>query len=87
MSTPEIRISHGNKYPYDAPDRWWDGDGENPPPPRDWSHTAARGVLADLQDRRGIKWGFEDIDSEVRVEIVDSLAAIIREAARQGGVL
>lgn len=40
----------------------------------------ARGVVADLQDRRAIKWGFGDIDEEIRVEIISSLADIIRAA-------
>jgi hypothetical protein len=74
-------LSHGAKYPYDAPDAWWDSDGKEPPPPTDWAHAAARGVLADLNDRRGIKHGFADIDEEIRAEITASLAAIIRAAA------
>lgn len=69
------RIEHGAKYPY---------DGERPE--QDWAHRAARGIAADLCDRRGIKWemGKVDDDSEsdysVRCDIVDSHAAIIRAA-------
>lgn len=83
MSNPAIRVRHGNKFPYDAPDKWWDGDASNPPKADDWAHSAARGVLADLQDRRGIKYGFDNIDEGVRAEIVASLAAIIRFAKDQ----
>lgn len=64
------RYTKGNLYPYD-------GDKKQKP---DWAHKAARGVIADLCDRRGIKWGFNDVDEDVRVEIVESLAEIIRVA-------
>ena len=78
------RISGGNEFPYDAPDSWWNGDGKTPPPPsKDWAHTAARAVVRDLTDRRGIKHGFNDIDEDVRVELVQSLADIIRLAHEQ----
>lgn len=73
-SMDEIRISQGVDNPYDAND---DGD---PPPAVDKAHIAARGIIADLTDRGGIKHGFNDIDHPIRVEIVDSLAAIIRLA-------
>ena len=86
MLTPEQIAEHtlkrGSEYPYDAPDKWWDGDGENPPTPLDWAHHAARGVLADLNDRGGIKHGFANIDEDIRAEIVQSLATIIRIASR-----
>jgi len=76
-------LKHGNDFPLDAPDAWWEGDATNPPPPKDWAHSAARGVIADLQDRCGIKHGLErgNLDEEIRTEIVEALAAIIREAA------
>lgn len=67
----------GNEYPYDAPDNW---DGERELPAVDWAHKAARGILYDLGDRGGIKHGFVDIEQEVRVDIVEALAAIIRAA-------
>lgn len=78
-----ITLRHGAKYPYDAPDEWWDSDGSNPPPATDWAHSAARGVLADLNDRRGIKQGFAGLDEGVRAEIIASLAEIIRQAAKE----
>lgn len=74
-------LERGAEYPYDAPDAWWDS-GKDTPPAKDWAHAAARGILHDLCDRRGIKRGFEGIDEETRVEIVESLSAIIRAAAK-----
>ena len=71
-------LESGQQIPYDARD---DGPAL---PAADWAHEAARGVLFDLSDRRGIKNGFWDIDYEIRVEIVETLAAIIRAAAELG---
>ncbi len=62
-------LEHGQEFPY---------DGERPCV--DWAHAAARGVLADFLDRRGIKWELQKVDDEVRVDIVDAIAAIIRAA-------
>jgi len=77
----QFTINHGNKYPYDAPDAWWkEGGVEQPPEPTDWAHRAARGILADMSDRRGIKRGFEDLPEDIRCEIVDTIAKIIRFA-------
>ena len=73
-------LNHSNLFPYDANDAWWLGAGHNPPPPTDCAHAAARGVIADLQNRAGIKHSFADIEQGIRVEIVQSLAAIIRLA-------
>lgn len=73
-SDPLRQIARGAEYPFDAPD-----DGVAPMAV-DWAVAAARGILADLSDRRGIKYGFREIDADVRVEIVSSLAAICREA-------
>lgn len=80
--TPAQRIQHGNEFPYDAKDKWWNKRNPEPAPlPIDWAHSAARGVIADLQDRGGIKHGFDDIDEDIRAEIVSELAEIIRTAA------
>ena len=81
MDITKHRLDHGAEFPYDADDKWWNGDGTNPPQAKDWAHAAARGILADLNDRRDIKRGFERIDEDVRAEIVESLAEIIRLAA------
>jgi hypothetical protein len=72
------KIYVGNQYPYDAPDGWREDDDAVPPPPKDWAHSAARGIIADLCDRRGTKQEFRGISEEVRADIVESLAAIIR---------
>lgn len=72
---PTFRLEHGNKYPYDAPDDW---EVTTPLPPIDRAHATARGIIADLTDRSGIKHGFSDIDQGIRVDIVEDLASIIR---------
>lgn len=59
----------------------WPYDGNRPE--ADWAHKAARGVCYDLSCRRGIRHVLEAIDDHVAVEIVDAIAAIIREAASQ----
>lgn len=79
-------IGRGDVYPFDAPDTWWNkplSDLAPPPPPKDWAHRAARGIVADLTDRHGFKGSFTRIDEDVRVRIVEQLAEIIREAVRQ----
>ncbi|CUS06403.1 conserved protein of unknown function (plasmid) [Candidatus Promineifilum breve] len=68
-------------YPYDASDEWrqsW----PSPPaaPAGDWAVAAARGIIHNLLDRRAIKRGFEDVDEDVRLEIVETIAMIIRTA-------
>ena len=73
-------LTSGARFPFDAPDAWWRGSNGERLPPKDWAHAAARGVIADLCDRRDIKRGFENIDESIRQEIVESLAEIIREA-------
>jgi hypothetical protein len=73
-----LSIDKGNEYPFDAPDSWWDA--RSPTPPNDWAHSAARGILIDLQDRGGIKHALYELDEEVRAEIVSAIANIIREA-------
>lgn len=79
------RLEHGRDYPYDAPDTWRRQNLDQPPPPaKDWAHAAARGVIADLCDRRDIKRGFEGVDGATRKEIVRTLAAIIRLAQKEG---
>lgn len=71
---PEQTLKFGAEYPYDAND-----EGEAPPA-TDWAHAAARGVLADLCDRRGIKHELKNVDEDVRPELVEAIAAIIRAA-------
>lgn len=83
MSDAKFWLKHGSDFPYDAGDSFWI-EGNPPPPPVDSAHAAARGILANMCDRRGIKRGFEDIDLDVRVEIAETIAAIIRESAGSG---
>ena len=66
----ERALEMGNRYPYDGAMR----------NKRTWAYRAARGVLADLSDRGGIKHELAKVDRELREEIVDVLAAIIRTA-------
>lgn len=75
----EMRLSFGQRYPYDQ--------GETGPAPSsgDWAVKAARGVLADLSDRRGIKWELGKVEHDIRKEIVQSLADIIRLAQATKG--
>lgn len=82
QSDPNKDLDHGATFPFDAPDSWWEDGYSHLPPPAaaDWAIAAARGVIANLQDRRSIKHGFDEIDEDVRSELVASLAAIIRRA-------
>lgn len=83
MTQSAHHLHHGNKYPYDADE---DANGDYCPVQHDddWSFRAARGVLSDLTDRRNINRGFEDIDHDIRVNIVAALAGIIRLANERG---
>lgn len=82
-NSAKIYLEHGSRFPYDAGKEFWEGSDSNPPNANDWAHAAARGVLADLLDRRGIKHGFNDVDHDVRAELVQSLSEIIRLALRK----
>lgn len=83
------RLKMGQEYPFDGTDEWWqqnqdaDPKTEAPADKLDWAVRAARGVIADLCDRRAIKNGFDDIEADTRREIVETMAAIIRFAAEQ----
>ena len=72
MTNADRSLNTGAKYPYDHDDR---GDAL---PSIDPAHATARGILADLSDRRGIKCELDNVDYITRVELVESLAAIIR---------
>jgi hypothetical protein len=85
--TPELTkqarnsLISGDRFPFDASDEWLDSETETSPPrAKDYAHRAARGIIANLRDRRSIKNGFNMVDEEVRVLIVETIAAIIREA-------
>jgi hypothetical protein len=62
------KLEQGVNYPYDYRE------------PIDAAHRAALGVLADLTDRRGVGHELTNVDLDIKVEIVETLAAIIREA-------
>lgn len=72
VSTPELRAEHdldlGRKYPYHGKQ------------PTDWAEAAALAICASLCDRRGIKQEMRDTDQDVKEEIIESFAAIIRVA-------
>jgi hypothetical protein len=72
-------LKHAAENPYDAPDAWQRGV-HDPLRAEDWAHAAARGIVANLSDRGGIKFGFQQVEESVRIEIVQTLAAIIRLA-------
>lgn len=77
----EAAIQQALNFPFDATDEWNEsGKNLSPPLPIDNAHLAARAVIADLEDRKGIKNGFQDIDEETRIHIVKVLSAIIRKA-------
>ncbi len=59
-------LEMGEKYPYHGQ------------PPKDWAERAALGILYDLCDRGGVKHELRAVDSDVRVEIVQKMAEIIR---------
>ena len=67
-----LDIKHGTEYPYDNIDIVGD-----------WTMQAARGILWNLSERRGIKQALLEIDSDIRAELVESLAAIIAAVAPQ----
>lgn len=78
MAEPNQSLYLASLFPYDGDDA-----GKIRRGTRGKHYRAARGILADLKDRRDIKRGFENIDHDVRCEIVDSLAAIIEFAYRE----
>lgn len=65
-------IERGRQHPYDsARDKDYAVD---------WSVIAARGIMADLSDRTGIKDKLAVVDPFTRNEMIDSMASIIRVA-------
>jgi hypothetical protein len=74
----EAAIRHGNQYPFDASDEWWNGSGDDPPKAKSWAHSVARGIIADLQDRHTVGDALGGIDEETRVEIIETMTGIIR---------
>ena len=72
MTSPaRFALASGDKYPY-AP---YGGPYTEPP----WQRRAANGVLAELRGRGGVDV-LDDLDDDIRAEIVDVLEEIIRLA-------
>ena len=71
-------MKHGAAFPYDGGDEFWDSDASNPPAAKDKAHATARGILADLSDRRGVSHELDAVDHDVRAELTESLVEIIR---------
>jgi hypothetical protein len=65
-------LEHGIQYPYD--DRQ----------PVDAAHRAALGILAELTGRGGIGDQLDCLDDDLKIEIVDAMAEIVREAGLRG---
>lgn len=67
--TPPLHscIECGIQFPYD--DRSL---------PLTTERTAVLSVLANLSDRRGIKWELEGVDQDIREEMVDTLTEIVK---------
>jgi len=66
----QIKYDYGQKHRYDH--------GKKRNKLQTWEIKAARGIMSDLLNRRGIKWEFYKIDNpKIRNEIVNAMAAII----------
>ena len=75
-------LEHGASFPFEC----WDDDGNcTPTAATSWAHAAARGIFADLSDRKGIKSALNGIDCDVMSEIVNSATDIILESIQANG--
>lgn len=72
LNEAQNSLKMGEEYPYD-------GSGKC----KDWAHLASRGILADLQNRKGIKHELRNVGEQIRKEIVCAMSDIIREAHKQ----
>jgi len=59
-------IEHAKEFPFDGN------------PATDDAHLAALAVLTDLSDRRGVGSELENIDDDIKAQLVEDLADIIR---------
>ena len=48
--------------------------------PRHWTSVAARAIMADLDDRKGV---LDDVDDEIRKEMRIRIAHIIRDTYKE----
>lgn len=81
-------LSHGNRYPYDANDHWWKFGKVTGVPATmltdDWALRAARGIMGNLMDRNVIGEAVRNqVDEEVRAEVIETMAGIIRAAKEE----
>ena len=78
-------LEHGDNVPFD-PHRPAGEDDLLVPDYGDWAVRAARGIIAEYSDR-GAEFNEafhpERVAEDTRIEIIDIMAAIIREALRQ----
>jgi hypothetical protein len=70
--TPEKRLAFGIAHPYDEREA------------TDAAHRAAQGVLSELTGRSGVGDELEQLDEDLRIEITDAVADIIRAAGLKG---
>lgn len=68
MTDAQWTLDHGNEFPFHGK------------PAADKYEKAVLGILADLTDRRGVKHELRGCDDDIKEEIVESLAAILRVA-------
>lgn len=70
MANASVNIEYGNLHPFDASA----GDST------DWMHMAARGIIADMQDRPELASALDGMDDAARTEFVSAMMDIIQEA-------
>lgn len=80
--TPLESLAHGAMFPWEEI-RLEEFNG--PTKSDDWAHAAARGIFADLSLRDGVGHSLEYIDPGDRAEVLNAVAAIIREAESRRG--
>lgn len=76
FNAAEYDLLLGDNSAYD----WKYAENSYPPNPVDQAHRAARGILENFRARRDIGPILETFNHDIRVEIVSSIAAIIRKA-------
>lgn len=94
MSDIERHLKHGARQDWDRQQEvaallddipYAEWDGKFPEPSEvPWARLAAYAVIDDLRGRRGIRQEMDQIDDDVRVEIVEHLVAIIAAAYAAG---
>ena len=70
MATPTVNIEYGNLHPFD----------ESTGKTTDTAHSAARGMVAMMQDYPEMNAALEAMDDVARTEFVCALADIMRVA-------